>query len=84
MMKGTDVFLILYASLFFTTVTVLSLLQVDKLDIYVALLAIEFFVASELTSPGGSDASRRKTVIGLILLAAFAWIVFERAIQILG
>jgi hypothetical protein len=83
-MKNTDVFLIMYAALAFSTVVVLSLLSVDRIDVYIALFAIEFFVASELTSPFHPSESRRKTIMGILLLAAFTGIVAERMMEILG
>lgn len=83
-MKNTDLFIILYAALLFSTVVLLSLLSVESIDIYVALFAMEFFVASELTSPFGSAESRRKTVMGILLLVIFAGIVLERIVEILG
>jgi hypothetical protein len=83
-MKNTDLFIILYGALLFSTVVALSLLAVERIDIYVALFAIEFFVASELTSPFGSAESRRKTVMGILLLLVFAGIVLERIAEILG
>ena len=83
-MENTDIFLIMYAALIFSTVVILSLLSVERIDVYVALFAIEFFVASELTSPFGQTESRRKTIIGILLLAIFTGIILERMVEILG
>ena len=83
-MKNTDTFIIVYAALLFSTVVTLGLLSVERIDVYVALFAIEFFVASELTSPFGPAESRRKTVMGILLLAIFAGIVLERIVETLG
>ena len=83
-MKNTDTFLTLYATTLFSTVIVLSLLNVDSVDIYIALFAIEFLVTSELASPFGPAESRRKTILGIMLLAVFAAIVVERIAAILG
>jgi hypothetical protein len=83
-MENTDIFLVMYAALIFSTVVVLSLLSVERIDVYVALFAIEFFVASELTSPFGHIESRRKTIIGILLLAIFTGIILERMVEILG
>jgi len=82
-LKSTEAFLIIYAAFIFSTVTVLSLLSLDRLDVYVALFAIEFFLASELISPFGPSESLRKTIIGIVLLAIFAGIVVERVVEIL-
>ncbi len=83
-MKNTDLFIILYGAILFSTVILLSLLNEQSIDIYVALFTMEFFVASELTSPFGSAESRRKTVMSILLLAIFAGIVLERIAEILG
>jgi hypothetical protein len=83
-MKNTDVFIIMYAALLFSTVVILSLLSVDRIDVYVALFAIEFFVASELNSPLGPLESRRNIVMGILLLVIFTGIVLERIVEILG
>jgi len=83
-MKSIDVFLIVYAALVFSTVVILSLLSVGTIDIYIALFAIEFFVASELLTPFGPAESRRKTIMGILLLAVFTVIIVERIVEILG
>jgi hypothetical protein len=83
-MKNTDLFIMLYGALLFSTVILLSLLGGARIDVYVALFAIEFFVASELTSPFGSAELRRRTVMSILLLAIFAGIVLERIAEILG
>jgi hypothetical protein len=83
-MRSTIVFIITYATLMFSTVVILSLLGVEAIDIYVALFAIEFFIASELTSPFGPGESYRRSVMGILLLAIFTGIVLERIIEILG
>jgi hypothetical protein len=83
-MESTDAFIIMYAAFLFSTVVILSLLGVDRIDVYVALFAIEFFVASELTSPFRLTESHRRTLIGIILLAIFTGIVIERIVEILG
>ncbi len=82
-MKSTDVFLITYAALSLSTVIVLSLLSVERIDVYVALFAVEFFVVSELTSPFGPRESRRKAILGILLLAIFTGILVERIVEIL-
>jgi hypothetical protein len=65
-------------------VVVLSMLGVDRIDVYVALFAIEFFVASELNSPFRPGESRRRTLVGILLLAIFSGIVIERILEILA
>jgi hypothetical protein len=83
-MENTDAFIIMYAALLFSTVVALSMLGVDRIDIYVALFAIEFYVSSELTSPFHPSESLRRTVVGILLLAIFSGIVIERILEILA
>jgi hypothetical protein len=83
-MENTDAFIIMYAALLFSTVVILSLLSVDRIDVYVALFAIEFFVASELNSPFRPSESRRRTLVGILLLTIFTGIVIERIVEILA
>ena len=83
-MKNVHVFFIVYATLTFSTVFALSLLSEERIDVYVALFAVEFFIASELTSPLTSAQQRRKNIVGVIMLLVFVGIVFERIIEILG
>lgn len=74
----------MYATFLFSTVVILSLLGVDRIDVYVALFAIEFFVASELGSPFRQSESHRRTLVGILLLTIFTGIVIERIVEILG
>jgi hypothetical protein len=83
-MRATELFLIMYAVLSFSTVVVLSILNVQSIDIYLALFAIEFFVASELAAPFDPAESRRKDIVSAVLLVVFAAIMIERIIGILG
>ena len=81
--RSVDSFLITYATLAFSSVVALSLIGVQTVDVYVALFAIEFFVASELTPTFSPMMSRRKAIMGTILLAIFAVVVIERVVEIL-
>jgi hypothetical protein len=83
-LRGIDSLLISYAALAFSSVVLLSLIGVNTVDVYVALFAIEFFVASELASALSHNASRRMTVMEFVLLAIFALIVLERVVEILS
>lgn len=83
-MRSLDVFILTYSALSFSTIVLLSLLGVNRIDIYVALFAIEFFVASIITSPSSPLESRRKTLMGILLLAVFVGVVIWRVLEILG
>lgn len=82
-MRSVDWFLLQYAALVFSTVTLLSMLGLDSIDIYVALFIIEFFVVSQLSSPLIGLESTRRNVVAIVLLLVFAGIVAIRIIKIL-
>ena len=82
-MKTPDTLPIAYAATIFPTVTILSFLDINQIEVYVALFAIEFFILSELISPKGPGMSRRRTVVGIILVVAFVGIVFGRIIEVI-
>ena len=78
-----ETFLVAYASLIVSTVVVLSYLNVDQVDIYVAGFAIEYFVVILATAPYNPEESRRQRLIGIMLLVIFTGIVIERVLQLL-
>jgi len=82
-MRSLDVFILTYSALAFSTIVLLSLLGVSRIDIYVALFAVEFFVASLIISPSSPLESRRKTIMGIVLLAVFVGVVIWRILEIL-
>lgn len=81
-MRTIDSFLITYAALAFTSVITLSLTGVETLDVYIALFAILFFVAAELT-PLSPMGSRKKVILETALVAIFVVTVAERVVQVL-
>lgn len=83
-MRSLDAFILTYSGLTFSTVFFLSLFSVEGIDIYIALFAIEFFVASVITSPSSPLESQRKTIMGIVLLAVFLGVVIWRILGILG
>ena len=83
-MRSLDAFILTYSALTFSTIFFLSLLEVGRIDVYIALFVIEFFVASILTSPSSPIESRRKTIMGILLLAIFAVIILQKIMEILG
>lgn len=82
-MKTPDSLLIPYAATVFSTITILSLLRVTDIEVYVALIAVEFFIVSELVSPGGQWLSRRRMVVGIMLVVFFVAIMFGRILGVI-
>lgn len=83
-MKAIENFLLLYGTFMFSTVVLLSLVGLEALDTYVALFAVELFVASELTSPLGPTETRKRVAIDAVMLGIFIGIILKRALQVLG
>ena len=81
-MNNTNLFFISYSVLAFSTVFVLSLYPSVDIRLYLALFAIEFFIASELTSPFGVFEYRKRIVIEVIMLIILGAILIERIAQI--
>ena len=75
--------MILYSSLVFSTIFLMSILDVQVLDLYVALFAIEYFVAYELLSPIDDLHKRRTALFAILLLLIFILIMLEHVTQIL-
>ena len=82
-MNNTNLFFISYSVLAFSTVFALSLHPSVSIDIYLALFAIEFFIASELASPFGAFEYHKRIVIEVIMLIIFGVILIERIAQIM-
>lgn len=82
-LERIEIFLITYACLVVSTVLVMSYLSVTQIDVYVAALAIEYFVAILATSPHTPGETRRERVLGVMLMVVFAAIVVERVIALL-
>ncbi len=82
-MRNAEFFMFLYAALAFSTAVILAILNVQTIDIYLALFALEFFIASELAPPLAPPESQRKDIMSVVLLVVFAAVMIERMIVIL-
>lgn len=82
-LERIEFFLITYACLVISTVIVMSYLSVTEIDVYLAALAIEYFIAILATSPHTPGETRRERVLGVMLMVLFAGIVFERILALL-
>ncbi len=83
-MTAVEVFIEGYAVAALSTVVILSFLGVGRIEIYLAFLALEFLAISEFNPTVLTHAeSRRRNLIGLLLLAIFASIVIVRLLEIL-
>jgi hypothetical protein len=82
-MKNIHAFLFMYSALVLSTVFALSLFDEMRIDAYTILFIVEFFIASEVTSPLTPEQSHRKDSIGIVLLVIFIGIVLRRMIEIL-
>ena len=82
-MQNVNTLLLAYAALVFSTVFGLSLLSEERIDVYIALFAVELFIAAELTRPFTITQNRKIGIVGILMLILFTGIVVERIIGIL-
>lgn len=81
--ERVEILLLVYASLIFSTVLILSYLTVSRIDIYLAAFAIEYFVAVLATAPYGPKEAKRQMLMGAVFMILFAVVVVERLLEIL-
>lgn len=75
--------ILLMATMFTATVVVFSALGEERLDVYVSMFILEYFVLVALHTPFKPKTSLYMNVIGYTLLAVFSVIVAARVIEIL-
>ena len=80
MMDRNHLFNVLLSAMVFSTVAVLSALGEGRLDLYVSLFTLEYYVCSALLSP----RRRAFDFLGAALLAAFATAVALRVAELLA
>jgi hypothetical protein len=82
-LEKIELLLLIYATLVFYTVFLLSYLDVSRLDLYMTAFVVEFFVGVIVTAPYTSAETRRQMVVGVALLAVFAGVALEQILVIL-
>jgi len=80
-MRKESLFLITYAFLMTITVPALAALNENRLDVYISLLTLEYFVANSIFRP---KYRVKYDLIAIVLLAVFLYIVANRVLQILS
>ena len=80
-MKKEKLFLITYALLMMITVPALAALNENRLDVYISLFILEYFVANSIFRP---KHRIKYDPIAIILLTVFFYIVANRVLQILS
>nr|MDO8044964.1 hypothetical protein [Candidatus Baldrarchaeota archaeon] len=80
-MKKEKLFLITYALLMMITVPALAALNENRLDVYISLFILEYFVANSIFRP---KYRIKYDPIAIILLTVFFYIVANRVLQILS
>jgi len=80
-MKKEKLFLITYALLMMITVPTLAALNENRLDVYISLFILEYFVANSIFRP---KYRIKYDPIAIILLTVFFYIVANRVLQILS
>ena len=75
--------ILLMAILFSSTVVAFSALSEERLDVYISMFILEYFILVALHSPFKRKANLYMNIIGGILLTIFSLIVAFRVIEIL-
>jgi len=82
-LERIELLLLIYGTLIFYTVFVLSYLNVLRFDLYMIAFTVELFLSILATAPYTSAEIRRQMIIGAALLAVFAGIAVEQILAIL-
>ncbi|RLE03180.1 MAG: hypothetical protein DRI99_05200 [Candidatus Aminicenantes bacterium] len=79
-MRKETLFLITYALLMMITVPSLAALNENRLDVYISLFILEYFVANSIFRP---RYRTKHDFLALILFTIFLYIVANRILEIL-
>ena len=82
-MNNTNAFLIVYATVAFSTVIIFSLINLQGLDLYAAAFAIEFLCVFELVPPPTTPESHGGTIMRVLMLSLFVVVIAQRVIHVL-
>lgn len=82
-MEPEDRLILLMAILFAATVIVFSALSEDRLDVYISMFILEYFILIALHTPFKRKAGFYMNLIGYTLLAVFSLIVAARVVEVL-
>ena len=82
-MESNEIFILLYGALMFATVVILSLFGLEVIDIYLGLFALELFLASEFTAPLAGAQSRKRMVMGIVMIVIFIGAILKRIMSLL-
>lgn len=80
-MRKEKLFLITYALLMMITVPALAALNENRLDVYISLFILEYFIANSIFRP---KYRIKYDLIAIILFTVFLYIVANRVLQILS
>lgn len=75
--------IILLTAFFTSTIVILSTLGENRLDVYISLFILEYFVAIALNTPLKRRVNQYLNLISIILFSVFSLIVAARVIEIL-
>lgn len=83
-MEKNETFILTYGALMFATVVILSMFGLEVVDIYLGLFALELFITSELTTPLDRAESRKRMVVGVVMVVIFIGAILKRIVSLLG
>jgi len=77
-LESNETFILLDGTLMFATVVILSIFGIETIDIYLALFALELFITSEITTPLESTESRKRMMLGIVMIVIFMGAILKR------
>jgi hypothetical protein len=83
-LENDEVFILVDGGLMFATVVILSLFGLEIIDIYLGLFALELFLTSEFTAPLVPAESRRRMVVGIVMIVIFIGAILKRIMSLSG
>jgi len=82
-MRSHERYVLTLALMYALTVVVLAFYHESRLELYVSLMVLEYFVVTLLLSPTEPRVTRGLNVIGVVLFAIFMLIVADKVMRIL-
>ena len=79
-MDKRKLYIVTLSSMSLFVIVALSAINESRLDVYVSLIAVSYFVTSSIFRP----RRRMPDIVGSALMVAFAYIVATRIIEILA
>ena len=84
LLENNETFILVDGAVMFATVVILSSFGLEIIDIYLGLFALELLVTSELTAPLVPVESRKRMVVGIVMIVIFIGAILKRIMFLFG